>query len=271
MVGIIQGVREEKKDNFEITDMIALVQAYMNADPDLKVAGYWIDLDSIAFPASEVAMLEKDYDSKGKTFFVYYYRDGGKIVSTITFQDDTQEIFYKTPFETGRPYITPPYDYEGVLMVIFSIPLIVIGKVIGVGGIDLDIGGLKNLGAKTKVDGQGNSVLVHDSGLFVADSAGKRDPGADIAGVGDLALALEKVHSGETYFRKNFVRFTDVYSVGYPVSIADTGYKWMLDFSLPENYVDEKVNKTLNIVIMIAIVVLIVGVIVAVFFSVFVW
>ncbi|MFN8201312.1 MAG: methyl-accepting chemotaxis protein [Solirubrobacteraceae bacterium] len=138
-------------------------------------------------------------------FAPYWNRLGGKL--TYSTVDELEgSAWFDTPLETGKPFITEPFVYEGVLMSSFVAPILRGGRPVGVAGNDATATSLQQATAKIKVLDSGYAMLVSNQGMFIAAPdkklAGKKTltqlgREKDVAQLAEVADAVRAGRNGQ--------------------------------------------------------------------------
>lgn len=117
----------------------------------------------------------KDDQFKGKTelgcddagrFIPWGYIKDGKVCFEPLDQPDTSD-YYTVARDTKKEYVTPPYDYLGVVMITVSIPVLDGDKLLAVVTTDLDVHRVENILKQYKPFNNGFAFLVDEAGVIV--------------------------------------------------------------------------------------------------------
>ena len=269
---VISDFFEYKGDNYQIAEIKRLVASYLDNDTAKEVAGYWFDYETSRMPAAQLSALKKKHNKIDKQYEIYSFRDGDRNTYNYNFCGFSDEEFYKYAFSTGKPYITSPYDYEGVLMVSMTFPVFNNNVVVGVGGCDLAIDGMSEMVNGINIKGGGKAMIVAADGTVVADAADPQNIGKNLQDDDKLMEKIAQVQDGKLLYGviKNSVGEVTDYAVNLPVKVAGSGVSWMLQIALPLELIDNEVHAAMFGMIYSAAVVLFVAVVVAVLFGVLV-
>jgi methyl-accepting chemotaxis protein len=198
--------------------------------------GTWIQIQAGFLNSPE----EKEY----KNFIATYYaRDEGKItrvqISSSSLDSAEKEEYYRIPFETGKPSIMEPYEEDSVgdakvLMTSTTTPVFFDGKIVGVAGIDLDLGGLQQSVEQLKPLGVGRVWLVSDRGLVVAHPD-QAMLAVDVAKTGISQKQIEQARSQD--FLKATIEGVDSYVVALPLKMSPAPQNWTLVGAVPASVV----------------------------------
>jgi methyl-accepting chemotaxis protein len=100
-------------------------------------------------------------------FGTYWNRLGGKVNLTYGMVGYTSAAWFQTPLKSRKPAFIEPYLWEGSLLASTVAPMIHDGKVVGVAGIDMQLGTLTTQVNKLKVLQSGYSFVVSHTGILV--------------------------------------------------------------------------------------------------------
>src|SRR6185436_1676120 len=82
--------------------------------------------------------------------------------------DLDEQDYYNTPKKAGRPTVVEPYDYQGTLMTSYITPIVLDGKFLGIGGVDVGLNALDGQVSRLRFFDHGYAMLVSNGGVFVA-------------------------------------------------------------------------------------------------------
>lgn len=93
-----------------------------------------------------------------------------KITTTGHSGNDEKSLWFRTPVETGKVYMTEPTDYEidgrTVSLITIGAPIKVGGKVVGVAGVNMNVGYVRELIGKLNFNGMGYAMLITNKFKF---------------------------------------------------------------------------------------------------------
>ena len=272
LVYLIGQLKEQKGDSFTINDIEKIVTAYLDNDKDLELAGYWLDYNISNIPQSDLKARNQQAATTDNVLLIYAYRDGSKNILDSSFKDNSQSSFYTVPMSTQKTYITPPYDYEGTMLISMCFPAFSKGNIFGVGGCDLDVTGMTQVVNNIKIKGQGKARIIANDGTIIADAANPEMAGKSLATDTDIMNNLKLIQKGETVqkYMQNKQGEDEFYTVYMPVRIADSDYFWMLQIILPTTIIDNEVYKEMISIAYTAGIVLLGAIIVGILFSILV-
>ncbi len=221
----------------------------------------WVAFEPGAFDGQDEAFSDRDgFGSRG-IFLANMVKKGDKVVRTYDITEDslTQGDWYSLPFSTAKEVLQEPhlYSYTGrkedsVLIVTFSMPVILDGKVVGVIGMDIDLSELQTMVSKIRISGKGYGTLISSSGIVMAhpdpEMIGKsvfRDNSGELK----EAVAKGSVFSvtelspilGEPSFKTHI-----------PISLGKTDTPWSLAIVNPLSQVTAQGKRLVSILIAIA-------------------
>jgi methyl-accepting chemotaxis protein len=111
-------------------------------------------------------------DAAGR-FLPYWYIEGGAVKLKPNSGMETMD-YYQGPkaavARTGKaaPYITEPYEYEGVKMVSHIFPLVIQGKFAGIAGVDRGLATLAEISKHIKEESSAEVFVLSAEGSFIA-------------------------------------------------------------------------------------------------------
>jgi methyl-accepting chemotaxis protein len=130
-------------------------------------------------PDPEMAHSNNNYVSEGNFLPWYYWDEDGetkkpKIVRA--FLDDyltSSSLYYVTPRDTKKEFITEPYIDAGVEITSFCVPVLKDEKFIGMVGIDIDLNILRDIVKESKPFGNGFAMFLSPGGEIIYHPDGK--------------------------------------------------------------------------------------------------
>ena len=267
----VVGDLKARKGGIAFKDIEALAKAYLDNDPDKETAGFWVILGKNALEDEDKDGSNKRWGELNSQLNSYTYRSGDKNVTDTQFKDNSQDDYFKIPFETQKLHITDPYEFEGVHLVSFCFPIIADDKVIGSGGFDFVITELQKIVHEIKVNGVGFARLLTDKGVVVSD-ARNTEKSEEVQKEINHEQMLSDIKSKGVYEVTHGATgdIDGEYIVAVPVYIGDYSIPWILEIAVPTSYISTRVNEEISDLIVISIVVLIFASIVAVIFSAYV-
>lgn len=166
----------------------------------------------------------------------FFRRDGGEVKMDIP--EYTSDEWYTKPVKSGAGKWSKMYIYENVhtLMVSYSAPIRINGRIVGVAGVDLDLESLvKNLHS-LKPGGEGTAYMVNQKGRILAHPDLK--PLAEMPGNEDLNELVDLMKRGgvDTLSMSDPVTHVKSWIVESPIkslSAARGGGDWSLIVSWP--------------------------------------
>jgi len=194
--------------------------------------GIWVVFDADALDgldAANVNNASNGSDSNGK-FVPYWTNDRGRIgLEPLTGYENS--AYYTIPYRTGKESVAEPYnDTIGgrqVLLTSVCIPIIRGGRVIGVAGVDMELGEVHNMISKIKPFGTGDAGLYSPNGMLLS-SPDPNKLGRNLSDVsthmyGDnLPILLRSIKNGtvfdETFYSEehnaNLIVVTNPFFIG---------------------------------------------------------
>jgi len=205
-------------------------------------------------------------DATGR-YATYVYRSGNRVEKTVLVGYDTED-FYQTPFRSGVPHVTDPYEYE---MDGRKVSIITIGypirnqfnTVIGVIGVNYSLTRLNALNNNVQLFDTGFGKLVTDKYEVVAHAdftkVGTKDVDLNNPELGPrIKQALE---AGEIFTEKIYSPTLGEYSYkSYTtMSLGNANKNWIYAVIVSEKEVMKDTNTMIGTVATIAIVGLIIA------------
>jgi len=143
-----------------VTERQAYVGIWVAFDPDV--------LDGL--DAANVNNADNGSDSKGR-FVPYWTNDRGKIgIAPLTGYEN--DPYYTVPYRTGKESVAEPYTEiiggRQVLITSVCIPIKHSGRVIGVAGVDMELGEVHSMVSTIKPFGTGDAGLYTPNGLLLS-------------------------------------------------------------------------------------------------------
>ncbi len=243
--------------------VIGMLAEVLKANPGLY--GVWSCFEPDAFDGGDGRHVEADkfHDKTGR-FVPYWYREGGGITGgpVVAYAEPAPlSDWYTVPLKSGRPHITPPTAYtvggREVLLVSICVPISVKGKVVGVAGVDMDLGKLTEMVSGIKAFETGYGSLLSDDGMIVAhprkELIGKRID-AYVA-EGERAAFLDAVRKGRKHVLHQVSSATGELQlyVMTPVRIMDSDTAWSFSITLPEKKITENADALLRLLVILGV------------------
>jgi methyl-accepting chemotaxis protein len=147
-------------------------QAVMNIEHNIllahpDIAGAYIDYLPNAFDGQDAKYKGKAGMGPAGEFGTYWNRLGGKVNLTYGMVGWTSAAWFQIPSKTRKPAFIEPYLWEGSLLASTVAPIIHNGNVVGVAGIDMQLGSLTSEINKIRVLQTGYSFVVSHTGILV--------------------------------------------------------------------------------------------------------
>ncbi len=142
-----------------------------------SMLGAWLMFEPGALGDDAAVAGRADLGSTVKGRFVgYWVRDGQTLSAEQGEDDEFNQSFYTTSFDSGLPAILEPYSdnvvdggaQKMVLMTSITYPVIVAGRTIGVMGADLALDDIANRLTALRPFDDGRAMLVSPGGLWVS-------------------------------------------------------------------------------------------------------
>jgi len=150
------------------TDRAAVEQIEYNILRDHpEIAGSYIDYLPNAFDGKDAQYKNAPGMGASGTFGTYWNRLGGKVNLSYGMVGWQSAAWFQTPLHSGKIAYIEPYLWEGSLLASTVAPIDHDGKVVGVAGIDVQLGSLTSEVNKIKVLQTGYSFVVSHTGILV--------------------------------------------------------------------------------------------------------
>ena len=210
------------------------------------VLGTWIGFEADAFDGRDKDFVNTpNYDTTGR-YFPYFARDKNNIVTReplnpteMDYLNEASGQYYLVAQKSGKPAAIEPYydtvDGEGVLMTSLSVPIIVKGKVIGVGGVDLKLDAVRKAIETARPLGTGYVSLLSNAGTYVS-SRNAKEIGKTAKETGLDPAILETATTGAEKLFPNIINSEglSVVRATAPVRINGVETPWSIVVTVPE-------------------------------------
>jgi methyl-accepting chemotaxis protein len=132
-----------------------------------EIAGSYIDYLPNAFDGKDAQYKNAPGTGPQGTFGTYWNRLGGKVNLTYGMVGWQSAAWFQTPLKTHQVAYIEPYLWEGSLLASTVAPITHNGSVVGVAGIDMQLGTLTKEVNQIKVLQTGYSFVVSHTGILV--------------------------------------------------------------------------------------------------------
>ena len=132
-----------------------------------QIAGAYIDYLPGAFDGQDARFKGQAGMGPHGEFGTYWNRLGGKVNLSYGMVGWQSAAWFQIPAKTRQPAFIEPYLWEGSLLASTVAPIFHDGKVVGVAGIDVQLGSLTSEINKLKVLHSGYSFVVSHTGILV--------------------------------------------------------------------------------------------------------
>ena len=245
MIGAIMGLRtNEVADRFAYD---AVLRTALEQNPQLL--GTWVGFEPNALDGKDAAFAGSAGSDASGRYVPYFNRASGKIVLEPLVDYDKQGIgdYYQLPKSLGRAVAIEPYVYaiggKDVLMTSFAIPIVLDGKFVGAGGVDLALGDLSARIAESRPFGNGSVEVVTSSDIVVG-SSDTAAIGTTLPADSPVALAAKAALSGSDT-TQDAVDGTGVLvrNVAVPIKVGITDDQWVVVTSVPVATLEAALNQ----------------------------
>jgi methyl-accepting chemotaxis protein len=240
----------KSKDVVNRAALDAILEKFLEKNPELL--GVWTGWEPNALDGKDSEFANgAGHDATGR-YLPYWNRQGDKLVRDVLVDYDKPGVgnYYISAMTLNRPVAIEPYLYpiagKDVLITSFSVPIVVDGRTVGVGGVDLALDSLNATMQQTKPFGTGFVALVSSAGVAVAhpDAAviGKplAEKDAPSAAAAKQATESKQVVSlDETGVDGQAWRF-----LATPIAAGATDDRWALVVAVPVATLEAAVSET---------------------------
>ncbi len=152
--------------------MNEIIHSAIAGNPDFF--GIWALWETNGFDGrdSEYIGHETLGNSKGQANAYWAFKKPGQL-SFEASEDYFKEKYYTSPRDAGALSALPPYEDSGTLMTSIALPLRDKGTLLGVAGVDIDLGYLNKLIAEVRPYKTGFGILLSDEGVVIAGPSEK--------------------------------------------------------------------------------------------------
>ena len=241
------------------------------AEENPRLLGVWAVYEPNALDGMDSAFVNTDGTDATGRYISYFTNDGNGNVLLSALRDydnpGTPGAYYNTTMKSGKEAIIEPYNYningKNVLMTSLTVPIMRNGRVVGVAGVDLDLGEIQTMVSGIKPFGTGAAAVFSHDGIIIAhpdpSRLGRRmaETESDFAGT-HLPEFVQAVTSGTNIRfsvyspeqKSTNIVVTSTFNVGYTVT------PWSMAIAIPEETVMKSVNQMTMILIIFGIVIM---------------
>ncbi len=200
----------------------------------------WIGFDKDVLGPDEEHVGKAGMRPDGRFMVNWFRRDGTVQGDAWASFDEQKDAFWAEPKAKRHIVVMEPYtariDGKDVLLTSVAMPIVVKNRVVGVFGVNLDLGSVSEGMKAIKPYGTGNLYLISNGGLWVGypDAAALGKPIEKTNP--NLADAKLHIAKGAAFEQKAFSKTinADVLRLFVPVEMKGTGAPWSLLVSMPE-------------------------------------
>ena len=224
-----------------------------------NVYGVWIGFKDNGFDnKDELYKGVQGHDSSGK--FIPYFIKDDKIHRTYLTNYENED-YYKVSLEQGKTFVSEPYEEEvngkKILMISFSAPINVDGKIIGVAGVDITVDRINQITSQLKIYKTGFGRFISNKKIIISHPDTKR--------IGKLSGELEsnqakeifeKLEKGTTFSQYSYSASTktNMFKTFSPITIGDTGIDLLFGAVIPAPEIYEEVYKHITVMGIISLI-----------------
>ncbi len=256
MVAAIVGLR-----NNEVADRFAydsVIRTTLEQNPQLL--GAWAGFEPNALDGKDASFVDSAGSDASGRYVPYFNRGSGTIAvePLVDYDKAGAGDYYQLPKSLNRAVAIEPYLYavggKETLITSIGIPVVVGGKYLGTGGIDLGLGDISTRVSALRPFGDGNVELLTSAGVVVASS--------DAATVGTtlpadspvLALAKSALAGADASMDSTTADGVLVRKVAVPIRVGMTDDFWVVVTSVPVATLEATLNQARMMIAGLAIV-----------------
>jgi methyl-accepting chemotaxis protein len=235
----------------------AVLRQTLAANPLLL--GTWSGWEPNALDGNDAAFVNAPHHDASGRFIPYWNRSSGKVeVEALAGYDASGSgDYYLLPKQLDRAVALEPFSYEvggqNMLMMSYGLPIVVDGKFMGTGGVDLSLQALLERVGAIRPFGTGHVEIISTSGLVVsgpdASLIGKVPPAGDPA----LALAKAALQGGTEQSDGTAADGALMRYVAAPINVGGTADRWTVITAVPVATLDAAVVEGRTTIIALAI------------------
>ncbi len=252
---------------FTRPEINSMFSNYLKARPNFF--GVWYAFEPNAFDGKDEQFKGSSLsDSSGRALRYFYHGKVGQIKAEALqdYLNPEKGQWYLNPIQTGKEFITNPYEYktsEGVEELIsIAVPILKNGKTIGVAGSDFNV---TNIASLFSEEFAADYMIIAENGMIVACSKAKWNfqPAKSIFTSEAESSKIMDVKKSES-MKANIPELGGVSFVFVvPLQLGNSDAKWKVVVMVPDNEI-QKYTETLSFFIlgMILLISVIVGTIV---------
>lgn len=266
------------KDSLPVTDKIPTYESRVYGQ---KMARINYEIETYVIETMSAAVLNNDNITSAAVMFEPYYYDssirdysiyinsenaGGQPGTMGTYEEYSQEVYYRQAYESREPVFTQPYEFNGTRMISAAFPIIYNGVFQGVATVDVALDKFDSIDVTNENYPSMYSTIVNNEGIIIYDTEDAADIGRDqrefLNNAADYDGIYAKFQEGEAFsaevVRKDgmkYIRFYDPITVG--------SQKWWSQTALTVSDLNKEVKSTVVWLILMSVlaVVFIVGIV----------
>ena len=242
----------------DFTDRIqyaVMLQKVLEDNPDME--GVWTRWEPNAFDGKDKAFRGAPGADADGAFMPYWAREGTEIAlqSVQEVADASNGEYYAAVKRDGHEVILPPalrkIGGKDILVTRLVVPITADGRVIGVAGVDVALGGVQTLVAGLRPFGTGRVTLVSSDGRYVASARAEEVNRAIDAGANTGSI-LAAIRNAKLTTLERQVAGQAVFTAVVPLVVGRTGTPWGVIVDVPLDTVTAAVPRLRNVVIAIS-------------------
>jgi methyl-accepting chemotaxis protein len=232
------------------------------SDKMTGILGAWACFEPNQLDNQDKNFTSSDTSDGTGRYITYYYNDGDGAKRDLLTDYDVPGAgdYYLIAYETGKPYVTPPYDFavgdEMVSIISIAYPINNRnGVVVGVIGVNYAIEYFDTLNDEVQLYNSGYGKLFTDSGTTIAHIDDQLINSIDLDyTTGAEAEAIKaSLQAGTTYVTLNHsdVLDTDAYKAFANVPLGNSNINWVYAVIVPESEVMESTDKMIMLITLV--------------------
>lgn len=208
-----------------------------------------------------------DNELKGYSIYIDETITDNKVEPFGTFEEYSQEVFYKDAAQSKKTAATDPYDYEGNTLISIAFPIIYENELQGVVMSDISVKNFSRIEMDKSKYSSIFAIVVNNNGTVIYDSRDIENVGqnlADTTGESDFNDISDKMKLGEMFTLeftegKNGTKVTSFFS---PITVA--GETWWSMTAINTAEMGKAVRSTTALLTLLSVISLVVIVLVIV-------
>lgn len=183
----IYAVMEGPLSERYIADLVEIQRGILLSNPAFLSGTICFEPD--AFDGQDALHANEDYRDDNGRIVLYGYKENDAVTYSMLNKEDYEGTadtasWYTIPRDSGKIYLTNPYEYDGDMLITLSYPIMSGGKAIGVLATDMSFDAAKTLlqeistpqSSYNLIDSQGNYIIHGLDDQYVGQNAIDQNP-----------------------------------------------------------------------------------------------